>query len=164
MQSKPASRTRRTPPAPRRSPQGIPTSSGAIFSRNTLRAYLYTLAIALGAILILSLGVYFHPDPGSLVHPLGYVAAALTAFFGGLIAGKLHGGAPAVCGLVNGILLACTMLLLSFFFLSESSGYSAIVSTLLHSAVPLLSFFGALVGVKRKSPATSKRRRAAFRR
>ena len=162
MQSKSASHARRTPPSPRRSSQGnTTTKSGAVFSRNTLRAYLYTLAIGFGSILILSLGVYFYSDPGTLVRPLGYVASALTAFFGGFIAGKLHGGAPAICGLVNGILLACTMLLLSFFFLSESSGYSPLISTVLHTAVPVLSFLGALAGVKQKSPATSKRRRTA---
>lgn len=159
MQSKSTARSHRTPPSPRRNASGNAPSSGAILSRDTLLSYLYTLAIGVGTILILSLGVYFHPDPGSLTRPLGWVAAALTSFFGGLIAGRLRGGAPAVCGLINGILLACTMLLLSFCFLSESSEFSALTSTLLHAAVPLLSLLGALAGVKQKSPATSKRRR-----
>ena len=164
MQNKSASRARRTPPVPRRTTKGDTSSSGSILSSDTLRAYLYTIAIGLGSILILSLGVYFHSDPGTLVRPLGCVASALTAFFGGFIAGKLHGGAPAICGLVNGILLTCTMLLLSFFFLSESSGYSPLISTVLHTAVPVLSFLGALAGVKQKSPATTKRHRTAFHR
>ncbi len=151
MTSKTRSRlpARRTPPHRKSSSGGTPTS-GAVFSKETLRAFLITLAIGGGTVLVASLGAYFHPDPDSIIHPLAYVAAALTAFFGGFTAGKLHGSAPAICGLVNGILLTATMLLLSFFFLSESSGYSALVSTLLHTAIPVLSVLGAVAGVRKK--------------
>lgn len=141
--------TRHTP-SQRKSPSKAASSSHTVFSRETLRAFLITLAIGGGLILVMSLGAYFHPDPDSIIHPLAYVAAALTAFFGGFTAGKLRGNAPAICGLVNGILLTATMLLLSFFFLSESSGYSALVSTLLHTAIPVLSVLGAIAGVRKK--------------
>ncbi|MBR7099502.1 MAG: hypothetical protein IKC59_08805, partial [Clostridia bacterium] len=79
------------------------------------------------------------------------IAAALTAFFGGFTAGKLRGGAPAICGLINGILLTAWMLLLSLCFRAHSSGYSPLISTLLHTAVPVLSFAGAMVGTKKPS-------------
>ena len=159
MPSKTRSRqlTQHSRTAQRRTTQSA--SSGRILSAETLRAYLYTLAIGAGLILLLSLGAYFHSDPASIIHPLAYLAAALTSFFGGLIAKKLCGSAPTICGLINGILLTCTMLLLSFFFLSESSEYSALVSALLHTAVPVLSVLGALAGVKKKSAYTSKKRR-----
>lgn len=141
--------TKRTP-LQRKNPQRNTESPNAIFTKNTFRAFLITLAIGGGLILVASLGAYFHPDPDSIIHPLAYVVAVLTAFFGGFTAGKLRGNAPAICGLVNGILLTCVMILLSFCFLSESSGYSALVSTLLHTAVPVLSVLGAMVGTRKK--------------
>ncbi len=150
--------SRRTPPQRKSSPKNT-QPSGTIFSKETLRAFLITLAIGGGLILLMSLGAYFHPDPDSIIHPLAYVAAALTAFFGGFTAGKLRGNAPAICGLVNGILLTAVMLLLSFFFLSESSGYSALVSTLLHAAVPVLSVLGAMAGIKKPQRSSGRRRR-----
>ena len=159
MTSKSRSRQlkRHTPPSSRKQSAQSPATQSAILSKDTLRAYLITLAIGGCLILLCSLGAYFHPDPASIIHPLAYVAAALTAFLGGWVAGKLRGNAPAVCGLANGILLTCTMLLLSFFFLSESSGYSALISTLLHAAIPVLSFLGALVGTRKKKTHTKRR-------
>lgn len=149
---------RRTPPAHRQSHAS--EGQSALFSRETWRAFLITLAIGAGAILLLSLAAYFYPDPDRIIHPLAYFAAALTAFLGGVIAKKRTGGAPALCGLINGMLLTGVMILLSFFFLSESSGYSALVSTLLHAAVLLLSVLGAIVGAqKKKSPPSRARRR-----
>ncbi len=150
--------TRHTP-SQRKSPSKAASSSHTVFSKETLRAFLITLAIGGGLILVMSLGAYFHPDPDSIIHPLAYVAAALTAFFGGFTAGKLRGNAPAICGLVNGILLTAVMLLLSFFFLSESSGYSALISTLLHTAVPVLSVLGAVVGIKKPQRSMTRKRR-----
>ena len=163
MKSKSAVGARRTPPAPRKTAKGD-TAPDTVFCRKTLETFLYTLALGAGLILLFSLGVYFYPDPNVLIRPLGYTAAALTAFLGGFLSGRLRGGAPIVCGLINGILLTATMLLFSFFLLSASSKHSALTSTLLHTAIPILSVFGALTGVKRKSPATSKRRRTASRR
>ena len=142
----------------RRTPPKNTEDRGAIFSKETLRAFLITLAIGGGLILVMSLGAYFHPDPDSIIRPLAYVAAALTAFFGGFTAGKLRGSAPVICGLVNGILLTCVMLLLSFFFLSESSGYSTLISALLHAAVLVLSFLGAIVGTRKTQKPIGRRR------
>lgn len=135
----------------KRTPSKSPAAEGAIFTKQTFTAFLITLAIGAGLILMLSLGAYFHPDPDSIIRPLALVAAALTAFFGGFTAGKLRGGAPAVCGLINGILLTALMLLLSLCFRAHSSGYSPLVSTLIHAAVPVLSFVGALLGTKKTS-------------
>lgn len=141
----------------KRTPAKSPATEGAIFTKQTFKAFLITLAIGAGLILTLSLGAYFHPDPDSIIRPLALIAAALTAFFGGFTAGKLRGGAPAICGLINGILLTAVMLLLSLCFRAYSSGYSQLVSTLIHAAVPVLSFAGALLGTK-KSIKTTRRR------
>jgi len=149
--------SRRTPPTHRSAHTA--EDRGALFSKETFRAFLITLAIGAGSILILSLAAYFYPDPDRIIHPLAYVAVALTAFLGGVIAKKRTGGAPALCGLINGMLLMGVMILLSFFFLSESSGYSALISTLLHAAVLILSVLGAIVGAQKPKAPTSRRRR-----
>ena len=125
-----------------------PAASAADFPKKTLKAFLITLAVGAGLILLCSLAAYFMPDPDPMIHPLAYAAAALTALIGGIVAGRIHGSAPAVCGLTNGLLLLALMLLLSLFFRSLASGYTAWVSALLHAAVLLLSFAGALIGVR----------------
>jgi len=134
-------------------------NQGALFSMETLRAFLITLAIGAGSILLLSLAAYFYPDPDRIIHPLAYFAVALTSFLGGVVAKKRTGGAPALCGLINGMLLMGLMILLSFFFLSESSGYSALMSTLLHAAILILSVLGAVAGSKKKKTPTARRKR-----
>ena len=148
--------TRHTPQTRRSSPSD---SQGALFSIETLRAFLITIAIGAGTILLLSLGAYFYPDPDRMILPLGLLAAALTSFFGGMVAKKRTGGAPALCGLINGMLLMGMMILLSFFCLPHSHGYSALVSTLLHAAVLILSVLGALAGTQKPKAATRSRRR-----
>ena len=117
--------------------------------KNVLRAFALTLCIGLGMILACSVVAYFLPDPLSAIPPLSYLAMGVTALAGGWIAGKLQGGAPLIVGLINGMLLIAAALIVSLFFRSLSSGYSAPFSALLHAAVPLLSFAGALIGTKR---------------
>ena len=136
-----------------------PDSQGTLFSPETFRAFLLTLAIGAGCILLLSLAAYFFPDPGSIILPLGYLAVALTSFFGGVVAKKRTGGAPALCGLINGMLLMGVMILFSFFCRSESHGYSALISSLLHAAVLILSVLGALAGAPKPKSATRNRRK-----
>ncbi len=133
---------------------------GALFSLETLRAFLITLAIGAGSILLLSLAAYFYPDPDRIILPLGYLSLALTSFLGGVVAKKRTGGAPALCGLVNGMLLMGLMILLSFFFLPLSHNYSALISTLLHAAVLILSVLGALAGSPKPKAPTGRRRKS----
>ena len=141
-----AKRRSKAAPAARRQQEAA--SSASEFPKKALKAFLITIAVGAGLILLCSLIAYFMPDPDPMIHPLAYAAAALTALIGGIVAGKIHGSAPAICGLLNGLLLLALMLLLSLFFRSLASGYSAWISALLHAAVPLLSFAGAIIGVK----------------
>lgn len=141
--------------ARKRRGRGAPASRGrsrepspAQFPQRVLRAFLISVGIGAGLILLFSIVAYFLPDPNPMIRPLAYTAVGLTALLGGTVAGRLHRGAPAVCGLINGILLLALMLLLSLFFRSLASGYSAWISALLHAAIPLLSFVGALIGVR----------------
>ena len=136
----------RNPPSAKRKQE---EASPAQFPQKALKAFLISIGIGAALILLCSIAAYFMPDPDPMIHPLSYVAAGLTALIGGIVAGKIHGSAPAVCGSVNGLLLVALMLLLSLFFRPLSAGYSAWVAALLHAAVPVLSFLGASMGVRR---------------
>ncbi len=127
------------------------------FSRTAAKGFLITLGIGAALLLAAALCVYFLPDPSPAIRPTGVAVALLTALAGGYVSGKLHGHAPALCGLLNGALLSALMLLLSLFLRSDAAGYSAWISALLHAMIPLCSVVGAMMGVRKKS--TPKRRR-----
>lgn len=137
-------RKSRSAPAERRRE----TPANEQFLQKALKSFLISAGIGAGLILAFSLAAYFLPDPDPMIHPLAYVAAGLTALIGGVVAGKIHGSAPAVCGFVNGLLLVALMLLCSLFFRNLASSYPAWLSAILHAAVPVLSFLGALIGVR----------------
>ena len=121
----------------------------ASFPQKALRTFLWTLGVGAGLILIGSLIASFLPDPAPAATPIGLSVAMLTALIGGIISGKIHRKAPAVCGLTNGALLLAAMLLCSLFFQSLAAGYSTLTAILIHALIPLLSVFGALLGVRR---------------
>ena len=129
------------------------------FPKKALKAFLITLAVGAGSLLLFSLGAYFFPDPDPLIRPLALLAAAITAFVGGIVAGKIHGNAPFVCGATNGLLLLALMILLSLPFHQLAAGYSAWISLLLHAAVLLLSVVGAVVGIQKRAPRRRRRTR-----
>ncbi|MBR7098625.1 MAG: hypothetical protein IKC59_04350, partial [Clostridia bacterium] len=57
----------------KRTPSKSSAADGAIFTKQTFVAFLITLAIGAGLILLLSLGAYFHPDPDSIIRPLALI-------------------------------------------------------------------------------------------
>ncbi len=113
-----------------------------------------SMAIAIGAgvasLLLFSLLLYFSADPAPFILPAGLFCAALTAFIGGFAAGKLHRENAALAGLLCGSILMAAMLLLSLFFTSRASGYSAWLAALLHIAFLAFSLVGAALGGKQK--------------
>lgn len=115
------------------------------FLRDSLKALLLT--VGLGALLLLvgALALSFSADPLSLIPPTGLLLCALTAFFGGGIAMRIHRTGALLCGLENGAGLLLLMLPLSLLFRGEASGYSALISCLLHVALLLLSVGGAFL-------------------
>lgn len=129
------------------------------FWQRSLRAFCLTLAVGAGIILCASLAAVLLPDPASATLALGLVAALLTAFLGGVITGKLHGSAPALCGLCNGALLLSLMLLCSLLLRGRAFGYSTALSVLLHTLIPLISVFGALVGTRRHGSRSKRAKR-----
>ncbi len=130
---------------------------GQSYPKKVVKAFLITLAIGIGTILLASLAAYFFPDPDPVIRPLALFAAAITAFIGGIVTGKIHGESPLMCGTLNGLLLLALMILASLPFQSLASGYSTWTSLLLHAAVPILSLVGAIIGTQKPAPRKRKR-------
>ena len=126
-------------------------ASPALLPKHLLKSLGMTLGVGLLLIVSASLIAYFMPDPNALIMPLGLSAAGLTAFLGGVIAVRIHGGGALLSGLLNGCLLMIVMLLLSLCFVRNSSGYTAGVSCLLHAGFLMLSVAGAYLGNRRKT-------------
>ena len=150
---------RKTRPSPRHpsspSSKGSPLSS---FLKKMLKSLLWTLLCGLLMNLIFSLGVYFYPDPDSLIPPLALLASALTALLGGVFSIRIHGQGVLLSGLCNGCAVTAVLMLLSLFFADHASGYSAGIALLLHTAFLLLSILGAYLGVRRAAPKKRKKR------
>jgi len=133
--------------------------SPALFLRRAAKSLSFTLAIGAALLIVLSLAAYLAPDPDALTLPLGLVASALTSLLGGLISVRVHQRhAPLPAATVNAALLSLLMLILSLFFADLASGYSALISAMLHAAVFALSALGALVGMRQPQPKRKRRR------
>ena len=123
-----------------------------------IKSMAVTLLIGLLSLLICSLLAYFTEDPNAFIQPLGILSAAITAFGGGFAAMRFHRQSALLCGLLNGCALMAVMLLLSLAFASQASHYSMPISLLLHLSLPILSVFGAFLGVPRaKKPKKRKK-------
>lgn len=129
------------------------------FCKNAFNAFLKTLLFAAVFLLVGSIAVTFLPDPASATAAVGILCAMLSAFTGGIIAGKIHRSAPALCGLTNGALLLALMLVGSLFFRERAAGYSVGTALALHIGILLLSIVGATLGVQQRSKKTKRARR-----
>ena len=123
----------------------------AISPSKVCKAMLLTVAVGIALLLPASLLAYFYKDPTSLIPVCGLGASALTAFFGGMIAGRIHRHSLLTVGLLNGILITLLMLVLSLFFQKQSSHYPGWASALLHASFLILSAFGALTTPAKKA-------------
>ena len=70
-----------------------------------------TVLLLVGAALLLHYG-----NPPSIFYALGMLFPALTAFLGGIVAGKKEGKQGALAGLLHGALLLLTLFALSLLF------------------------------------------------
>ena len=126
-------------------------STAANFMKALFKSISITLGIGTVLLISASLAAYFYVDPATIIRPLALSASALTAFTGGIVAARMHQKSSALaCGLRNGGILIALMILISLFLKPYASGYSAIVSLILHAAFLLLSVIGATVG--KRSP------------
>ena len=149
--------------AKRKSAMRQTESGSSIRTTNILRAFLLTATLGAALLLIAALLAYFYEEPGTLLPILGLAVSALTAFFGGMIAGKIHQCSLLIVGLLNGISIMLIMLPLSLLFASHASHYAGWTSALLHATFLLLSALGALASptqrrVKRKKRGSAHRR------
>ena len=137
-----------------------PENASVRFLKDIGKSFLCSLAIAPALLLVASLVAYFLEDPKIAIPPLGLLCSALTAFLGGLLAIRIHRRGALVCGFCNGALLSLVMLLASLFFRTEASGYSALLSALLHVGFLLLSVGGAFAGLPRQGQKARRRKRS----
>ena len=124
--------------------------------KHLLKSLGITLLTALVLLLLASLAAYFSPDPAKMVQPLALLSSLLTALVGGFAAVRIHGHSALLCGLCNGMLFLALMLPTSLFFTPFASGYSALISCLLHVAFLLLSMLGGYLGLKKGKPKKKK--------
>ncbi|MBQ8310524.1 MAG: hypothetical protein IJX80_05870 [Clostridia bacterium] len=128
-------------------------ASAALFVRRAAMSLSFTLGLSAVLLIVLSLAAYLTPDPDALTAPLGLAACALTSLFGGMISVRVHQRhAPLPAAFCNAALLSTMMLILSLFFSPLASGYSALISALLHAAVFALSLLGALIAMREPKP------------
>lgn len=155
MKKKNSHRTATARPVRRRSANPPEEDSPALWAKHLFKSLLITALAALLLTVGSALIAYFSADPAALVRPLGLITAALTAVIGGFAAVRIHRRAALFCGLLNGSLATALMILVSLFFTGHSSGYSAGISALLHTAFILFSVMGSFLGLpkegKRKS-------------
>lgn len=133
--------------------------SPALLARHMGKSLLITVGVGILLTVICSLIAYFCADPDSMIRPLSFCAAALTALAGGFIAVRIHKHAALICGLLNGSLCTALMILASLFFRAYSSGYAAWLSCLLHIGFMLLSVAGAYIGLQHGTKSTKKMKR-----
>ena len=110
------------------------------------------IALATGAFFLL-LGTtiaYFTPNPTNWTSLFGLSCVALAAWVCGFAARKLHKEAALLCGLYAGSALLLLLLLGSLFMGAHTSGYSALLSCVLHVGVLLCSVIGAYCGNRTK--------------
>ncbi len=133
----------------------------ATLSRGTGKGLLGSVVPAFFAMALLSIGLLFltaflltrSEDPAAHIRVFGLALPALSAFFGGFVAGKREKNMGALCGLVTGVIFLLALLLLSFFLGSGTMTFG--VRIVCYTLLLLLSTLGGLAGStggkKRKS-------------
>ncbi len=132
-------------------------TSPALWFAHLARALLFTAGIGALLSVIASLIAYFTPDPDRWVRPLGLGASFLTALLGGMVTARIHKSSALLCGLLHGCACTVLMLLTALLLKSLASGYTPMVSCLLHTGFFLCSVAGAYLGLPRVGK--SKKRR-----
>ena len=144
----------RTTPKRRTKPFGssLPKTKPSSIFRSTLRGYLYSLGIGAVMTLILSFLVYSLADPNRYILPVSFCILYISALFGGFLSAKINRGSALLCGLLNGVMLIVTMLLISFLLSGTySADYTPGLAVGLRGIAILLSVLGAMIGTHKTS-------------
>ena len=123
-------------------------SPARLWITHLVKSLLIALATGLTLLLIGTTIAYFTPNPTNLIPGFGLLASAITAIVCGYSTAKQHQHAALLCGLYAGSLCILTLLLISLFLRSYSTGYAAWISCLLHVGFVLCSVCGAYLGAK----------------
>ena len=115
--------------------------------RTLLGSALFALigALLIGGVVLLSASFVFSRVPrlASYIGSVGAGLGALTAFFGGLMAGKRHKHAGALAGLLFGALFLLALLLLGRLYGGASSAVSRLIG---YTVFLLLATLGGALG------------------
>ncbi|MBE6600936.1 MAG: TIGR04086 family membrane protein [Ruminococcaceae bacterium] len=141
---------------PRNTPKDTVDDSILSWISSLLKALVIALAVGLFLLTFTAAALCFTSNPDRLIRPTALIIAAVSAVAGGFAIGKIRRHAALFCGLLEGSLLTLVFLLGSLFFKSESSGYSTVISCLLHIGFLLCTVLGAMLGIR---PPKRKRRR-----
>jgi len=126
---------------------------GAGLLKSILLSWLCSMLFAALLLLVGTAVLLRYGNPPSIFYALGMLFPALTAFFGGIVAGKKEGRQGALAGLLYGALLLLTLFALSL--LLGEGDFSFAKTILSYTLLLLLSVLGGLLGASRK---TKKRR------
>ena len=126
---------------------------GAGLLRSILLSWLFSMLFAAMLLLVGAALLLHYGNPPSIFYALGMLFPALTAFLGGIVAGKKEGKQGALAGLLYGALFLLTLFTLSLLF--GEGDFSFAKTILSYTLLLLLSVLGGLLGASRK---TKKRR------
>ena len=151
MKSTTASRSSNPKKAP-------PAGSASLLVQHLVKSFLTTALIGALLLLLCALIAYFTPDPAHWAKPLGWSAAAITAFLGGWIALRIHGKSALLCGLGNGALMLLLGWLLSA-CIEDTFALPLWQALLFRGIFLLLSMAGAYLGRASGEPKKRSHRR-----
>lgn len=121
-------------------------------------AFSFLITLAFGAVLLTATAFILTKceDPSSLIHLVGIALPAVTAFFGGIVAGKTNKPMGALSGTICGACFIGSLFLLSF-FLGEGS-FTAWQTLLFYAVLLLLSLLGGFLGASKRNARKRRRR------
>ena len=119
-----------------------------------------SLPVAIILLLISSAIAYSMPDPNVALIPISLTITYITFFISGLVSAKINRGSLVVSTMLNWIALSAILLLLSLFFGSSMrSGYSLLVTLVIHMFTFPANLCGVALGLKKKSSPQRTRRK-----
>jgi putative membrane protein (TIGR04086 family) len=132
---------------------------GAGLIRSTVLSFLFSVFFAVVLLMLSAVLLSRYDDPSRWMHIVGVLSPAITAFFGGILAGKAEGKQGALAGLLGGLPFVLLLFIVSRFV--GGVGLSALLTLLSYTALLLLFVLGGTLGASKK---TRRRRRRTARR
>ncbi len=126
--------------------------------KHSLVGFLYAVFILMMLLLVATGVALSTEDPDSLIGTLAFSALYISALFSGLITAKRCGKNALISGMLSGIWLVISLLIISFFLNNTSSqGHPLGIEMLIRGSFILVSVLGGYIGANK--PKSKKRRR-----